>query len=230
MVRGRDDPLYVRLALQAHRCIPRSRRGILVVGTAAQERDILVNALWIIVGRVDGMPLVSGTAFSLAGVGIVSATHVFNPALPVDSWELVNAANPAVAMPIRAIRSTIDETDLCLIESDSSIAACLRASAVTPQASSEVVVAGYPQWRNAGDTLRLARGQVLSRTVSQEVQHLVTDCSVVDGNSGGPMLDQHGNVVGVVRYDESAVALPKGAVDISHVQELHGLTIRRKLA
>jgi len=68
-------------------------------------------------------------------------------------------------------------------------------SSKLPRAASEVCVLGFPL--NAED-LKFARGAVAGLPDSSNDEMIELDCRVNPGNSGGPMCDPAGNVLGMV--------------------------------
>ena len=60
----------------------------------------------------------------------------------------------------------------------------------------EVSVWGYPGARISNEPTR-TNGIISSRGIRQDTRYLQTDAAVNPGNSGGPLIDRYGNVVGV---------------------------------
>jgi hypothetical protein len=57
---------------------------------------------------------------------------------------------------------------------------------------------GFPLIDRLGGSIKVTRGIVSSGSARQKGADIVTDAKVNPGNSGGPMLDRFGNVMGVV--------------------------------
>ena len=113
-----------------------------------------------------------------------------------------------------------------------------------PRASlgAEVAVAGYPLKGLLAPTLNVTRGNVSSLTgLGNEAKWLQISAPVQRGNSGGPVLDKAGNVIGVVTAKLNAVRTAqetgdvpqnvnfalKGAVVRSFL-EIHGIEYSRQ--
>ena len=113
-----------------------------------------------------------------------------------------------------------------------------------PRASlgTEVAVAGYPLKGLLAPTLNVTRGNVSSLTgLGNEAKWLQISAPVQRGNSGGPVLDNAGNVIGVVTAKLNAVRTAqetgdvpqnvnfalKGAVVRSFL-EIHGIEFSRQ--
>ncbi|MDA1229094.1 MAG: S1C family serine protease [Chloroflexi bacterium] len=61
----------------------------------------------------------------------------------------------------------------------------------------EVIALGYPLASILGDELTISRGVVSSSRIYEGVNYIQTDASVNPGNSGGPLVDAQGNVIGI---------------------------------
>ena len=113
-----------------------------------------------------------------------------------------------------------------------------------PRASlgTEVAVAGYPLKGLLAPTLNVTRGNVSSLTgLGNEAKWLQISAPVQHGNSGGPVLDNAGNVIGVVTAKLNAVRTAqetgdvpqnvnfalKGAIVRSFL-EIHGIEFSRQ--
>src|SRR5207253_8155216 len=89
-----------------------------------------------------------------------------------------------------------------------------------PGDGAECTVMGFPLIDRLGAGIKVTRGIVSSGTASEEGADIVTDAKVNPGNSGGPMLDRFGNVMGVVtmksansRFEDSyGMAISAGRV------------------
>jgi S1-C subfamily serine protease len=95
------------------------------------------------------------------------------------------------------------------------------AKADNPGDGAECVVMGYPLIDRLGGAIKITRGIVSSGKGSNtEGADIVTDAKVNPGNSGGPLLDKYGNVIGVVtmksgnsRFEDSyGLAISAGKV------------------
>ena len=86
-----------------------------------------------------------------------------------------------------------------------------------PRASlgAEVAVAGYPLKGLLAPTLNVTRGNVSSLTgLGNEAKWLQISAPVQSGNSGGPVLDNAGNVIGVVTAKLNAVRTAQETGDV----------------
>ena len=63
----------------------------------------------------------------------------------------------------------------------------------------DVLVAGYPYGEIFGDAIKVTKGIVSSnRGMGDDITQFQIDAAVQPGNSGGPIYDENGNIVGVV--------------------------------
>jgi S1-C subfamily serine protease len=67
-----------------------------------------------------------------------------------------------------------------------------------PGDGAECTVMGFPLIDRLGGAIKITRGIVSSGSASEKGADIVTDAKVNPGNSGGPMLDKFGNVMGIV--------------------------------
>lgn len=103
-------------------------------------------------------------------------------------------------------------------------------------------MAGYPLWGLLAPTLNVTRGNVSALTgLGNEAKWLQISAPVQHGNSGGPVLDKAGNIIGVVTAKLNAVRTAqetgdvpqnvnfalKGAVVRSFL-EIHGIDYSRQ--
>jgi len=204
--------------------------GIPVAADLVHKHEILAEAIWIVVGKdATGTEVTQGTAFSLSGVGIVSARHIFNNpcsnGYQVHTWELFKSSAPAKRFAVSAV---LDHTalDLTIIESAAPHSISLERATTPPTARDPLVLVGYPQWNSLGDHLAAAPCYAIQLKTVSGVRFVLTTASLREGNSGGPMLDRNGHVIAVAVYDGSNVSTPNSGIDISHLTDLSGATAR----
>ncbi len=84
-----------------------------------------------------------------------------------------------------------------------------------PRVGDEVLVVGYPLGSMLANALSVTTGNLSALSgVGGDARHLQMTAPVQPGNSGGPLLDRAGNVVGVVvaRLDDQATFAAAGAL------------------
>jgi S1-C subfamily serine protease len=101
---------------------------------------------------------------------------------------------------------TANDLSLLLAKSQNSSHATLRGGR-SIRAGDEVIALGYPLSSTLGDTLRATTGSVSALTgLDNTSSYMQISAPVQPGNSGGPLLDQSGNLIGVVSgrlYDKA---------------------------
>lgn len=220
MVRGGSDYLYLRLAIRARRVL-NAGAPVQIFGSAAFQAAFLREVVWIVIGRdTAGNSKVEGTAFTLNGVGIISAYHVFTTEACV-SYELRPSSRPDEVYPVSAIRPH-NEHDLVIIESEAPILAALKRQNQTPTHGDRITLAGYPRWLGPTDDLLISPGEVIQPRKAGATEYIIGTPLIRGGNSGGPLLNGDGYVVGVAMYDGSSPIAPNGSVAIRHVEDVIG--------
>jgi S1-C subfamily serine protease len=150
----------------------------------------------------------SGTGFYVTTTGhLVTNAHV------VEGCRQVTLASDVLL----TIVDVDDTSDLALLRSDaaaSSIPLALRQGRGVRLAEN-VVVAGYPLAGLLSSGLNVTTGTVSALAgLGDDRRQIQITAPVQPGNSGGPLLDQSGNVVGVVVSKLDAVAVASVIGDI----------------
>lgn len=134
----------------------------------------------------------SGTGFFITNAGhIVSNNHV------IDQCNVVNAYYKGDAKPLKIL--AIDrKNDLAILKAE------LRPDDTFPIAREdailleEIYVAGYPFGKSISGSVKVTKGVVSSLSgLGNNYSNLQIDASLQPGNSGGPIINKKGNVVGV---------------------------------
>lgn len=229
MVRGSDDPLYARLAVGARGACNLFPLGVPISGKATKILNLLSTAVWVVLGLDhNGTEVVQGTAFSLEGVGIVTARHNFNnPAngFAVARWEIRRGSDPNLPFTVTAVHDH-PTLDLAVVQATVDPIGVLRVAASPPTWSEAITVVGFPSWYSAADQLFGSQGQVNQLRAINGVNYFITSAIVQEGNSGGPILRSDGTVLGVALYHAAGLAIPNGAIQLDHLAEVRGAPLR----
>ncbi|RIV91494.1 serine protease [Aurantiacibacter xanthus] len=181
----------------------------------ADEADIAAAARGVvrvvIIGR-DGdeiFPIAHGTGFVVAGERIVTNAHVINPAIE-DKRLAIGIVPPeggdaVYARPI----SVSPRNDLAILATTKPMNLPVLTIAGNPASGQSAVTAiGYPmnvdraQGLDQNDLFRatppvLSTGFLSGRRPSREMDTLLHTAPIARGNSGGPLVDNCGRVIGV---------------------------------
>nr|WP_315091778.1 trypsin-like peptidase domain-containing protein [uncultured Alloprevotella sp.] len=143
----------------------------------------------------------TGTGFALKDGYIVTNHHVIDNAKSI----VVLGVNGNTSTEYKARVIGVDKNnDLALIKIDdyrfkgfTNVPYAVRNT--TCEVGADVFVLGYPLTTYMGEEVKLTNGIVSSRTGYQgDVSTYQISAPVQPGNSGGPMFDDRGNIVGIV--------------------------------
>lgn len=143
----------------------------------------------------------SGTGFALKDGYIVTNYHVIDGANTITIQGV--KGNFSISYNAKVVGSD-KINDLALLKiSDSSFSGFgsipYTISNTTSEVGEEVFVLGYPLTSTMGDEIKLTTGIISSKTGFQgDVALYQISAPIQPGNSGGPLFDKKGNVIGVV--------------------------------
>lgn len=171
-----------------------------VVGRATPAADEIlspdgfdaVTRMAVRIRNVGCASLSTGSGFAIAPTVLITNRHVV-----ADSASLQLSTYDGRDIPVTAA-STTGLADLAIVRTAQELPSYSELSPTDPRVGDRVTVVGYPQ----GGRLTVSEGQVIGRTSDPlnvnlgEV--LVTDAPVEPGSSGSAVVDEDGEVVGVV--------------------------------
>ena len=139
-----------------------------------------------------------------------------------DSWVLTNAhvakTCRSVAVGSFGTASKVvvdDENDLALLKVDADLGRPLPLVTGKPRLGEDVLALGYPLRSILADSLNVTRGNISSLLgLMNDPNYLQISAAVQPGNSGGPVIDLAGRVVGIVTAKLNAVAVADITGDI----------------
>ena len=105
--------------------------------------------------------------------------------------------------------------DLALLKADGRFAPLPITSSRTVKLGGTVATVGFPNIGMQGFAPKFARGEIASLSgAADDVRYFQISVPVQPGNSGGALVDEHGNVVGVVsaKLNASAALAASGAL------------------
>lgn len=134
----------------------------------------------------------SGSGFAVSNDGfMITNNHV------IDGCKKVFVHSRGNQIPARVV--TYDKrNDLALLKADFKPEAVFPLSANRPELLQDIYVAGYPFGMNLSTSVKVTKGIISSLTgIENNFSEIQIDAALQSGNSGGPILDDKGNVVGV---------------------------------
>jgi hypothetical protein len=136
--------------------------------------------------------LVQGTAFHLKGVGLVTCEHVLGRDLILFRPDNVSRK---LSVLVLARNATLDLARIDAAIPDLGDGLPLG-SADNLAIGDQIWVCGFPNY-NLGDSGILASGRVIGFRPSSGITRILVDAPIVAGNSGGPVLNAKGEVIGI---------------------------------
>jgi hypothetical protein len=134
----------------------------------------------------------SGSGFAVTSSGyVVTNYHVIEGCTDVKIHDKGKA--------IQATLVTFDpNNDLALLKGDFKPRSFYPLSRKTPELLMDIYVAGYPFGQDMSTSVKVTQGIISSLTgVANNFSNLQIDAALQPGNSGGPIMNNKGNVVGV---------------------------------
>lgn len=185
-LKGSTDPVVRTLASRYNKSF--ATHPIELTPTREEQRD---RAVWV-VDHLDQY----GSAFFLKGVGLVTAAHCV---VGLDEAELLHPSKHATIFKAKVLKRD-DHRDLAILD-HSTIPTTeyfeLEEAAQEVAVGDAVVAFGYPDWA-PGDRLNQRPGYVSLLTPKAGVRKIEVTQALTQGMSGGPVLDVHGHVIGVI--------------------------------
>jgi TPR repeat protein len=145
--------------------------------------------------RSDPNKIVSASSGS--GFAVSSDGHVITNYHVINGCKTVKIHHKGKSIPATVV--TFDpQNDLALLKGDFRPSTVLPLSTNKPELLQDVYVAGYPFGRKVSTGVKVTKGIISSLTgVGNNFSNIQIDAALQPGNSGGPILDDKGNVVGV---------------------------------
>ena len=134
----------------------------------------------------------SGSGFAVSADGHLATNyHV------IEGCEQVVLHDKGRHYPLTVV--TFDpKNDLALLKADFSPAAVFALSNKRPELLQDIYVAGYPFGYELSSSVKVTKGIISSLTgIGNDYSNIQIDAALQSGNSGGPILDDYGNLVGV---------------------------------
>lgn len=135
----------------------------------------------------------SGTGFVISHQGhVVTNNHV------IDGCEYIVLKTPENEIVQLKTIANDPSNDLAILKGNFVPNDILPVSRSTPELMQDVYVAGYPYGSNLSTAVKVTKGIVSSVTgINDNYSNMQIDAALQPGNSGGPIIDEYGNVIGV---------------------------------
>jgi hypothetical protein len=134
----------------------------------------------------------SGSGFPVSSDGYVITNHHV-----IDGCEEVVVHTKGDEIPVKVV--TYDpQNDLALLKGDFRPKTVFALSDSRPELLQDIYVAGFPFGDKFSTSVKVTKGIISSLTgLGNNFSNIQIDAALQSGNSGGPILDDFGNVVGV---------------------------------
>ena len=147
------------------------------------------------------IPASSGSGFAITSDGYVVTNHHV-----IDGCQNVEIINRGQTIPATVVSFDVNN-DIALLKSDFNPLHVFPLSRQNPYTLMEIYAAGYPFGYDISTPIKITEGIISSLAgLGNNFSRIQIDAAVQPGNSGGPIIDEKGNVVGVVvsklDYDE----------------------------
>jgi len=138
------------------------------------------------------VPAASGSGFFVSYNGhIITNHHV------IDSCEIVKVSFKGAAV-VAKVLSSDKKNDLAILKIDKKIDMFYSVAKEDVTLLQDIIIAGYPLGKKVSAAIKTSKGSVTALAgFGDNYSEFQTDAALNQGNSGGPMMDQKGNVVGV---------------------------------
>ena len=174
----------------------------------------------------------SGTGFAIGNGYLVTNYHIVEKAKSISIQGIRGSFNTSYNANVAA---TDKNNDLAIIKIDDINfkgfgTIPYRVKTTTSDVGEDVFVLGYPLTTTMGEEIKLTTGVISSKTGFQgDVSMYQISAPVQPGNSGGPLFDGKGNIVGVVSAKHLGAENVGYAVKASYlnnlVETLSGVTL-----
>jgi hypothetical protein len=134
----------------------------------------------------------SGSGFAVSSDGyVITNNHV------IEQCQQVNIHYQGNEIPATVV--TYDkQNDLALLKGDFKPETVFSLASNSPGLLQDIYVAGYPYGLGISSQIKVTRGIISSLTgTNNDFSRVQIDAAIQGGNSGGPIVDEMGNVVGV---------------------------------
>ena len=166
-----------------------------------QRKTSILNKEVLSSGSATSQPKISGTGFFITDDGyLITNEHVVKDAAQV---RLVTSAGLISARVVKVDAAN----DLALLKAEGKFSSLPIAPSRAVKLGGTVATVGFPNLGLQGFAPKFARGEIASLSgAGDDARYFQISVPVQPGNSGGALVDERGNVVGVVSAKLNAAA------------------------
>lgn len=165
----------------------------------------------------------SGTGFAIGNKYIVTNEHVTDGAKTI----VVKGVNGNLSTGYTAIVAATDKNnDIAILKINDSKFSSMgtipyNVPTIMAEVGEDIFVLGYPLTQTMGNEIKLTNGIISSRSGFQgDVALYQMTAPIQPGNSGGPMFDSKGNVIGIVVAHHAGAENAGYAIKTSYLKNL----------
>jgi hypothetical protein len=146
-------------------------------------------------GRSDANKIISASSGS--GFAVSSIGHVITNYHVIEGCQNVKIHHNGKSIPATIV--TFDpKSDLALLKGEFRPSSVFSLSKEKPELLQDVYVAGFPFGRKISTSVKVTKGIISSLTgIGNDFSNIQIDAALQPGNSGGPIVNDKGNIVGV---------------------------------
>ena len=187
-IKGRDSTDYARLIWKYCDLMKEYPYKSIIAGERA-GRLVISEAVWVL--ESDAGKYLQGTAFFLSGYGLVTCAHVIE-----DSTKAYHPSRPSDKYTVKVIAKD-QHLDLAILSVPVQPRVQLvAADPVQFVTGDNITLMGFPH-HSAGQTVNIERGEITGSRVFKTVREILISPLIVEGSSGGPVLDLRNRVIGI---------------------------------
>ena len=163
----------------------------------------------------------TGTGFALSNNYVVTNCHVVENARTIT---LTGINGRFETKYTATIVGTDKNNDLALLKINGNVTITsipYSVKTITADVGEDVFVLGYPLTTTMGDEIKLTTGVISSKSGFQgDVSQYQISAPIQPGNSGGPLFDSKGNVIGIVSAKHAGAENVGYAIKSSYLRNL----------
>lgn len=233
-VRGSEDPIFKKLAEKFNSLTSDTNLHFRIIEPTVEPSidEQVKSALWVIeTGELDETDFVTqGTGFDLENFGIVTCAHVVsNENIALTNLIAFKVGSPSNRYVVRVLYLDNDrDIAICELISADSIDVPfnpLSLSSQPPRTRESVQLLGFPSYGAGTTEPNHVDAQITNTRNISFQKHFIIDKQIGSGNSGGPIVNQDGKLLGIAKKgarqsdSDSPISTENLAVNASEITE-----------